>query len=212
MNNKEYIDALRWRYACKKFDPTAQIDGQVWDAVIESFRLAPSSLGLEPWHFIIVDSPQKRTDLMAASYGQIQVRDASKYVVLCGLRTIEDEDLNAHVAQIRAIRCTTPEQDAAALDKYRGYSAFWENGRHDAYIESQVHLAAGFVAAGATFLGVDTCIIGGMMPTRYDEILGLANTRYRSVLGMAFGKRSAEDAYATAPKVRFSREKIFSQQ
>lgn len=212
MNHKEYTDALRWRYACKKFDPSAQIEEELWDVIIESFRLAPSSLGLEPWHFIVVDSPQKRAELQVASYGQVQVRDASKYVVLCGLRTIEEEDLNAHVAQIREIRCTTSEQDAAALTKYRGYSAFWENGRHDAYIESQVHLAAGFVAAGAAFLEIDTCIIGGMQPSRYNEILGLEKTRYRAVLGMAFGKRSSEDSYADAPKVRFSRETIFSRQ
>lgn len=212
MNNKEYTDALRWRYACKKFDPTAQIDGELWDVVMESFRLAPSSLGLEPWHFIVVDSSQKRAELLEASYGQPQVRDASKYVVLCGLRRLEEEDLNAHVEQIRAIRHTTTEQDAAALAKYRGYSVFWENGRNDAYIESQVHLAAGFVAAGAAFLKIDTCIIGGMDPSRYDKILGLENTRYRAVLGMAFGKRSDEDAYASVPKVRFSRETIFSQQ
>ncbi len=211
MNIQEYIGALQWRYACKKFDPNFRLDEECWAALKRSLQLAPSSLGLEPWHFIVAESPEIRERLMEASYGQAQVRDASKYVILCGLRSIEEADLLAHVRRTREVRGTTPEQESASLEKYRGYSAFWENGRADAYIESQVHLAAGFAAGGAAFLGVDTCIIGGLDPVRYDDILGLNGTRYRTVLGMAFGRRSADDEYAAARKVRFEAGNLFSQ-
>ncbi len=210
MNTQEYLNALEWRYACKKFDPAFRIDAPVWRAIEESFRLSPSSLGLELWHFIEVDTPAIRERLCEASYGQTQVRDASRYVVLCGRRDIDDADLLAHVERIREVRHTSPEEDAAHLEKYRGYAAFWQNGRADSYIESQIHLAAGFVACGAAMLGIDTCILGGIEPGRYDSILNLETSRYRAVLGMAFGRRSGEDGYASAAKVRYSAEKVFS--
>lgn len=210
MNTQEYLKALEWRYACKKFDPSFQIDASVWQAIKESFRLSPSSLGLELWHFIEVETPAVRESLCAASYGQTQVRDASRYVVLCGRRDIDDADLLAHIERIHELRHTTPEEDAAHLEKYRGYSAFWQDGRADAYIESQIHLAAGFVACGAAVLGIDTCILGGIEPARYDSILDLETGRYRAVLGMAFGRRSSEDGYASAAKVRYPAETVFS--
>lgn len=210
MNTKDYLKALEWRYACKKFDPSYKIDPAVWRAIEETFRLSPSSLGLEPWHFIVVDSPSVRERLCEASFGQTQARDASRYVVLCGRRDIDDADLLAHIECIHETRRTTPEEDAAHLAKYRGYAAFWKNGRADAYIESQIHLCAGFVANGAAQLGVDTCILGGIQPAEYDAILGLETGRYRSMLGMAFGRRSPEDDYAGAAKARFPMERVFS--
>lgn len=210
MNTQEYLKALEWRYACKQFDPSFRIDAPTWQAIEESFRLSPSSLGLELWHFIEVETLAIRESLCAASYGQTQVRDASHYVVLCGRRGIEDADLLAHIERIHELRHTTPEEDAAHLEKYRGYSAFWQNGRADAYIESQIHLAAGFAACGAAVLGIDTCILGGIDPALYDAILGLETSRYRTVLGMAFGRRSSKDGYASAAKVRYPVEKVFS--
>lgn len=210
MNTEEYLKALQWRYACKKFDPSYKIAPSVWHAIEETFRLSPSSLGLEPWHFILVESADIRERLCEASFGQTQVRDASHYVVLCGRRNIDEQDLLAHIECIREARHTSAEEDAAHLAKYRGYSVFWQNGRADAYIESQIHLCAGFVANGAAQLGVDTCILGGIEPSRYDAILGLETSRYRSMLGMAFGRRSPEDGYARAAKARFPMAKVFS--
>lgn len=210
MNTEEYLKALEWRYACKKFDPSYRIEPAVWHAIEETFRLSPSSLGLEPWHFILVESAEVRQQLCEASYGQTQVRDASRYVVLCGRRDIDEADLIAHIECIRDVRHTSPADDAAHLDKYRGYSVFWQNGHADAYIESQIHLCAGFVANGAAQLGIDTCILGGIEPAKYDAILGLEGGRYRSMLGMAFGRRSPEDGYAAAAKVRFPLARLFS--
>lgn len=210
MNTEEYLKTLSWRYACKKFDPAYKIDPVVWHAIEETLRLSPSSLGLEPWHFIVVESPSVRERLCEVSFGQAQVRDASYYVVLCGRRDIDDSDLLAHIERIHEVRRTTAEEDAAHLAKYRGYAAFWQSSRTDAYIESQIHLCAGFVAHGAAQLGVDTCIIGGMEPAKYDAILGLETSRFRTMLGMAFGRRSPEDTYAAAAKVRFPADQVFS--
>jgi len=54
---------LNWRYATKKFDPTRKISPEVWAVLEESLRLAPSSFGLQPWRFIVVNNPAIRAQL-----------------------------------------------------------------------------------------------------------------------------------------------------
>jgi nitroreductase len=55
----------------------------------------------------------------------------------------------------------------------------------------------------AALVGIDTCPMEGIVPTKYDELLDLPATGYRTVVACAAGYRSAEDKYATAPKVRY---------
>ncbi|PJB89605.1 NAD(P)H-dependent oxidoreductase, partial [Candidatus Roizmanbacteria bacterium CG_4_9_14_0_8_um_filter_34_12] len=48
------INNLLWRYATKKFDPKKIVGEKDLDQLLESLRLSPSSLGLQPWKFIVV--------------------------------------------------------------------------------------------------------------------------------------------------------------
>ena len=74
---KEIIDALQKRYAVKTFDPNKKIREEDLKTILESGRLSPSSLGLEPWKFIVVDNQELRNKIRDASYNQTKVTDAS---------------------------------------------------------------------------------------------------------------------------------------
>ncbi len=202
-------ETLQWRYATKKFDSTAIIPETTWQDLEAAMRFAPSSLGLQLWKFLVIDTPALRSQLREASYGQAQVEDCSHFVVLCARRDVDEQDLNDYVNLQKDIRKIDEASAQAALAKYRNYSFFWADApTTKCYTESQIHLAAGFLTHAAAKLEVDTCIIGGMNPALYDEILGLNGTRYRAVLGMAFGYRSAEDAHAKDAKVRYAVERV----
>jgi nitroreductase len=56
---QEILEKLQWRYAVKKFDPSKKISEADWFVLEESLRLAPSSYGLQPWKFIVVQRFQK---------------------------------------------------------------------------------------------------------------------------------------------------------
>lgn len=206
---KSEQECLQWRYATKKFDATAKIPAQEWQDLEAALRFAPSSLGLQLWKFIVVDSPELRSKLRAASFGQPQVEDCSHFVVLCARRDVDEKDLVDYVNLQKDIRHISEQQAADALAKYRNYSFFWADAATTkCYVESQIHLAAGFLTHAAAKLEIDTCIIGGMIPAQYDEILELGDTRYRAVLGMAFGYRSSDDAHAHDAKVRYPAEQV----
>ena len=76
----QLLASLEWRYATKAFD-TRKLPDATWAALEESLRLAPSSYGLQPWKFIVVNDPALRAKLRPVSWNQSQVTDASHLVV-----------------------------------------------------------------------------------------------------------------------------------
>jgi len=82
VNHEEIIKALLWRYAVKNFDTVKKISDEDLHAILESGRLAPSSVGIEPWKFIVVNNTQLRVKIRAVAYDQPKVTDASHLIVI----------------------------------------------------------------------------------------------------------------------------------
>ncbi|MBQ6631892.1 MAG: nitroreductase family protein, partial [Romboutsia sp.] len=74
MKRNEVMDILNFRHACKEFDVNKTIDSQDLKVILEGGRLAPSSVGIEPWHFIVVENKELKNELASVcpgSYKQI---------------------------------------------------------------------------------------------------------------------------------------------
>ena len=81
--NQTIIDAFHFRHATKEFDPTKKISDEDFNTILETGRLSPSSLGLEPWHFVVVQNKELREKLKAYSWGaQKQLDTASHFVLI----------------------------------------------------------------------------------------------------------------------------------
>jgi nitroreductase len=205
------LGALNWRYATKKFDPAKKIPAATWSTLESALVLAPSSYGLQPWKFIVADDPALRVKLGAAAYGQTQPVDASHYVVFALKKNLSAADVDHFVERIVAVRGGNKEalkgyRDvmAGSLDRARGA------GYLDSWMAHQSYIALGQFMAAAALLGVDTCPMEGLDPAKYDEILGLTAQGYTTLCACAAGYRSADDKYASAPKVRFPAEDVIS--
>ena len=72
----------------------------------------------------------------------------------------------------------------------------------------QAYIALGTFMTAAAAIGIDTCPLEGIVPKKYDEILGLAPLGYHTVVACAAGIRAADDRYALMPKVRFATEDL----
>jgi nitroreductase len=208
----DLLHSLHWRYATKQFDPARKLAPELWAALLEALRLAPSSFGLQPWKFIVVETPAVRQQLRAVSWGQTQVTDASHFVVLAAKQAVDAAHLDRFLAQTASER----SQDVAALAGYRkmmeGFlGAVSAAGKIPAWSEKQVYLALGQIMTAAAALGVDTCPLEGIEPPKYDEILGLKNTGFATVCALAVGYRAATDQYAAARKIRFAAAEVVEQ-
>ena len=200
----QLLAALNWRYATKKFDPAKQIPVASWAALEESLVLAPSSFGLQPWKFVVVDDTAVRQKLAAASWGQTQPTDAARLVVFTVHKDLGAEHVDRFVARTAEVRGVPPQ----TLAPYRNImlqslAGAKSAGRLDTWQSHQVYIALGQVMAAPALLGVDTCPMEGIVPAQYDEILGLTGTPFTTLCVCAAGYRAADDKYARAPKVRF---------
>lgn len=196
---------LRWRYSTKRFDRSRAIPAETWAALEQALVLSPSSFGLQPWKFVVVDDPTLRRQLRERSWDQAQVTDASKLVVFLGLRTTTAADVDRLMQRQSAVRGTTIE----SLEGYRKVLVdFIENGWAAKDLASwnarQVYLALGQFMTASALLGVDTCALEGIDLVAYDQLLGLQGSRHTTLLACTAGYRADSDKYANAAKVRYA--------
>jgi len=192
---------LHWRYATKKFDPTRTIPAEVWAVLEQALVLAPSSVGLQPWKFVVVTDPAVRTTLQPAAYGQAQIVDASHLVVICGKAPPTATDADRHVARTAEVR-GVPVEALAGFRKMVVGAAGKPPEEAAAWAARQAYLALGMFLTTAAMIGVDACPMEGFDPPKFDEILGLKAHGVAALALVAAGYRAADDKYAGVPKVR----------
>jgi nitroreductase len=199
----QVLQQLQWRYAVKKFD-ARKIPADVWDILEQSLVLSPSSFGLQPWKFFVVDDADKRQQLLEHSWNQAQVIEASHLVVLAIKKNAGDEDVDRYIQNMSETR-SVPIDNLAGLTKMvKGFLANPKNPfTTDEWATRQVYIAIGQFMTSAAMLGIDTCPMEGFNPAKYDEILGLPALGYASVLVCPAGYRAADDKYGAMPKVRY---------
>lgn len=207
LNADQILDRLQWRYATKQFDSSRRIDASTWSALEQSLVLTPSSFGLQPWGFVVVNTLEKRRELRAASYGQAQVEDASHLVVFCVRDPFTESEIHAHVERTAEIRGVGVE----SLEKFRASllnGLFTKPERIPNWANEQVNIALGQFMGVCALAGIDTCALGGIQRTAYDEILGLQEKGLKTSVACAVGYRLETDKYASTPKVRFPTPRV----
>lgn len=200
-SSESVLQSLNWRYATKMFDASKKIPSDTWSALEQSLVLAPSSFGLEPWKFFVIEDPAVRQKLLEPTWKQAQVVDASHLVVLAIKTGIDDTDVDRSMARTSEVRDVPLESLAGFSNVIKGFMKNLPDV--DSWSTRQTYIALGQFMVSAAMLGIDTCPIEGFMPDKYDEILGLPAMGYHSVVVCAAGYRSDDDKYAHLPKVRF---------
>lgn len=206
----DLLAALRFRYATKAFDPDRKIPSETWAAIEQSLVLTPSSFGLQPWKFLIVENPGIREKLKAASWGQGQLTDASHLVVLTARTDLAQADIESWIARLSEVQGTPLEALAGLSGMISSFSSAMTPAEKQAWNTRQVYIALGQLMTSAAILGIDSCPLEGISPTDYDAILGLGGTGYATAVACALGYRSPEDKYAAAPKARFPDSRVIA--
>ena len=197
------VERLEWRYAVKKFDAARRIPPATWKALERALVLTASSYGIQPWRFVVVEDPATRERLLAASWKQRQIVDASHMVVFAARKGLGAADIDRYIARIAEVRGVP----AASLEGFgKMMLGFVEKSGAgiDGWSERQTYIALGNFLTAAALLGVDACPMEGIEPARYDEILGLGAAGYHALAVATAGYRAADDAYASMKKVRFA--------
>ncbi|OIJ16826.1 NAD(P)H-dependent oxidoreductase [Anaerobacillus alkalilacustris] len=222
MENKELIkqqilDAYQFRHATKKFDPTKKISEADFDFILETARWSPSSIGLEPWKFVVIENEDLKNKLKEVSWGaQGQIPTASHYVAILA-RTMKDtkydsEYIKNHLLEVKGL----PEDLIGKV--HERYKNFQESDQHLLdnertmfdWASKQTYIALANMMTAAAQIGIDSCPIEGFNYDGVHKIFeeeGLLEGGHLDVSVMvAFGYRIDEPR----PKTRKAKEDVIT--
>jgi len=189
---KSLAQAIHDRRATPSFDGTP-IPPQDLRQILEAGLHAPSGYNLQPWRFIVVQQPEQRKRLRAASYNQAKVDEASAVIVACGDRDGWRKDLDEMLRLGRANGM--PESYAAqAAEGVPGYLSSFTEAQMQGWLNKQVMLAFTSMLLMAEVLGYDTAPMEGFEQKKVCETLRLPMS-YWVVALLAIGHRKGEDKF-----------------
>ncbi|MBH5329932.1 oxygen-insensitive NAD(P)H nitroreductase [Eikenella sp. S3360] len=206
------------RYSTKKFDPAKKIPAADWAQMQDALRGSPSSVNIQPWHFVIADDEAGKARIAKATaehfpFNTPKVADASHVVVFAAKthaddafldKILEKEDQDGRYAQ--------PEFKKGGDDARRTFLGIHRNTIQDEaeWLSRQVHINLGFALMAAAALGIDAVPMEGVDLAALDKEFGLAEKGFRSVAIVSFGYRADDDFNAQLPKSRLAEADVFS--
>ncbi len=75
--------AIQNRRAVKNFDLDHKMTKKERETLLALALLSPTAFNIQNWRFVVVDDPEQREKIRAASWDQAQVTDASLLIILC---------------------------------------------------------------------------------------------------------------------------------
>ena len=203
------IEKLQWRYATKKYDATKKISAEDFNTIKESLRLSPSSFGLQPLKYIVVENKELREDLKVHSFNQSQITDASHMIVFCSLIDINENHIDQYIENIAKTRSQEIEKIVGFGDYMKKEIFPMDKSLLANWNSKQAYIALGQVLHTCANLRIDATPMEGFKADKYDEVLGLKEQNLKSILVCAFGYRSSDDLNSSLLKVRKSQNDLF---
>ena len=189
---KSLAQAIRERRSTPSFsdEPIPSSDlRQILDAGLH----APSGYNLQPWRFVVVQHPEQRRRLRAASYNQAKVEEAPAVIVACGDRDGWRRDLDEVLRMGRA--AGMPESYAAqAAHSVPSYVSSFTDEQMTGWLTRQVMLAYTSMMLMAEVLGYDTAPLEGFEQQKVCETLKLPLS-YRVIALLAVGRLQGQDKF-----------------
>lgn len=191
MNN--FQKALNFRHACKIFDTSKKIPANQFLEILESARLSPSSLGLEPTRLLVVRDTNLRERLKEVCWNQIQLTSAAEVVVLkCQLQSMTPP--SNYIDKMSFRRGKTDDEREKWIEFYSKFLQTNEsNGislRH--WVEKQSYIVGSSMMNYAAYLGIDSCAIEGFNERELNKVLEIDTFKECVSMILTFGYRVKE--------------------
>ena len=182
------LNAFRFRHACKSYDVAKKILADDFAYILETARLSPSSFGLEPWRFLVVQNRTLREELrgifvilLARTQATMQADYQEK--IWGGAHGMPPET----IGMMQKFFKQFAETNFAIADNPRAFND---------WAAKQTYIALANMMTAAALIGVDSTPIEGFQKETVEKLLsgkGFINlNEYRVSVMAAFGYRAGE--------------------
>ena len=200
LTRQQALEIFRRRVSTRYYDPARKISAEDFAAILDFGRLSPSSVGSEPWKFLVIQNQGLREKIKPVAWGmQSSITEASHLVILLAKKHARYD--TPFFSELMERRGFTPEQRAATLERYRNFQthdiaiADDERALFD-WASKQSYIALANMLTGAAMLGIDSCPIEGMDYAAVEHILAQAGlldpAEYGVSVAATFGYRARD--------------------
>lgn len=198
------MSRLTDRRSIRKYDSNVKISKEEMIDILSDATRAPSSMNMQPWRFVVVETLEGKEKLKDVLYGnQLQLETSA--AMICIFTDLKKYELAEKIYDKAVQAGLMPEEvrEKQLRNITNMISTLSEDG-----IEKGGLIDSGLVAMQlmhvAREYGYDTCPIGGFRHEKLAEALSLDPKRYKPVLILSIGK-ALEQGY---PSVRLDVEDI----
>ncbi|TMM31965.1 NAD(P)H-dependent oxidoreductase [Polaribacter aestuariivivens] len=196
------IESLKWRYAVKKFNTDKHVSEKQLQTLKEAFNLTATSYGLQPLKLIIVSNKSIQKELVAHSWNQPQVLEASHLLVICVPKEYTINEVEKYFELVKQIR-NTPDTILEPFKKFLK-ADISSKSQEELFLwnKNQAYLALGNLLTVCASEKIDSCPMEGFIPEKYDEVLELNKLNLTATLVLPIGFRAEDDYMKDLAKVR----------
>jgi nitroreductase len=188
----DFNEIITGRRSIRHYDPSVKITKEEMTEILTEATLAPSSVNLQPWRFVVIDSDEGKTTLAPlAKFNQSQVETSAAVIaVFVDMNSLDyaDEIYDTAVQKGYMPAEVRDQQLPAIKGLLEGMST--EQFREMNIIDGGLVSMQLMLAARAH--GYDTNPIGGYEKDQIAEAYGMDKERYYPVMLISIGKAANE--------------------
>ncbi|WP_019913780.1 nitroreductase family protein [Paenibacillus sp. HW567] len=192
----DFTSIITGRRSIRKYDTSVKISKEEMTEILTEATLAPSSVNMQPWRFLVIESPEAKAKLAPiAKFNQLQVETSAAMIAVFGDMNNFDnaEEIYGTAVKRGLMPAEVKERQLAALTAHFSVLPADVN-RETIMIDGGLVSMQLMLAARAH--GYDTNAIGGFEKDKIAEIFGMDKDRYIPVMLISIGK-AADEGYAS---------------
>ncbi|MER2226976.1 MAG: nitroreductase family protein [Carnobacterium sp.] len=190
--NNDFSDITFGRRSIRIYDETVKIPHEEMLEMIQEATTAPSSVNMQPWRFVVVESSEEKKKLKPLIRFNTRQNDTSSaMIVIFGdmeCHRFGEEIYNQAVEEGKMPPEVRDQQLAAIIPHYKNLS---KSAMNDV-VKIDSSLAAMQLMLVARSHGYDTNAIGGFEADQLAEAFDLDKERYIPVMILSIGKAMEE--------------------
>lgn len=178
IEKQDIIDAFWFRHACKEFDESRQISKEDFEFILEIARLSPSSFGLEPWKFLVIQNPLVREKLRQHTWGGQKQLPTASHVLVALVRKSRFMRYDSDYVQnlMREVQQYPDEARlarTAVIEKFQrhDYAILDSEQKMTDWATRQTYLPLANMMTAAALIGIDSCPIEGFEKDGLEQVL-----------------------------------------
>lgn len=188
----DFTSIITGRRSVRQYDPNVKISKEEMTEILTEATLAPSSVNMQPWRFLVIESAEAKAKLATiAKFNQLQVETSAAMIAVFG-------DLN-NFDYAEEIYGTAVERGLMPQEVKEGQLS--RLAVHFANLPADINRETVMIDGGLVSMqlmlaarahGYDTNAIGGFEKGQIAEMFGMDKERYIPVMLISIGKAASE--------------------